>query len=203
MVYAGRKELMDEDKVHRAGDLRAHAHRGHRRRRRVPRPVGRRRAQGGHGQEDGGPPADPRPGQPEPGDLAGRRQGGAPRLRIATGRTDYPNQVNNVLVFPYIFRGALDSGATTITVEMEIAAVYALAELAQAESSGGRGLCRREAVLRPRVPDPEAFDPRLMIKIAPAVAKAAADSGVARARSRTWTPTASSCKASSTPPARP
>ena len=54
---------------------------------------------------------------------------------IATGRTDYPNQVNNVLCFPYIFRGALDCGATTITIEMEIAAVHAIAELAQAEQS--------------------------------------------------------------------
>jgi malate dehydrogenase (oxaloacetate-decarboxylating)(NADP+) len=54
---------------------------------------------------------------------------------IATGRTDYPNQVNNVLCFPYIFRGALDCGATTITAEMEIAAVHAIAELAQAEQS--------------------------------------------------------------------
>ena len=58
-----------------------------------------------------------------------------PDCIMATGRTDYPNQVNNVLVFPYIFRGALDPGATTITVEMEIAAVHALAELAQAEQS--------------------------------------------------------------------
>ena len=66
---------------------------------------------------------------------------------MATGRTDYPNQVNNVLCFPYIFRGALDSGATTITDEMEIAAVRAIAELAQAEQSerGGRGLRGREA----------------------------------------------------------
>ena len=77
---------------------------------------------------------------------------------VATGRTDYPNQINNVLCFPYIFRGALDSGATTITVEMEIAAVHAIAELAQAESSEvvTRRLRRRDAQLRPRVPDPEA-----------------------------------------------
>ena len=100
---------------------------------------------------------------------------------IATGRTDYPNQVNNVLCFPYIFRGALDCGATTITTEMEIAAVYAIAELAQAEQSevvaaayvGEQLAFGREYLI------PKPFDPRLMMKIAPAVAKAAADSGVA------------------------
>jgi malate dehydrogenase (oxaloacetate-decarboxylating)(NADP+) len=100
---------------------------------------------------------------------------------IATGRTDYPNQVNNVLCFPYIFRGALDSGATTITTEMEIAAVIAIAELAQAEQSevvaaayeGANLSFGREYLI------PKPFDPRLMMKIAPAVAQAAADSGVA------------------------
>ena len=72
-----------------------------------------------------------------------------------------PNQVNNVLVFPYIFRGALDSGATTITVEMEIAAVYALAELAQAEQSEVVAAAYAgQAVLRPRVPDPRSRSTR-------------------------------------------
>ena len=100
---------------------------------------------------------------------------------IATGRTDYPNQVNNVLCFPYIFRGALDSGATTITVEMEIAAVRAIAELAQAEQSEVVAAAYAGATLSfgPEYLIPKPFDPRLMIKIAPAVAKAAADSGVA------------------------
>ena len=100
---------------------------------------------------------------------------------MATGRTDYPNQVNNVLCFPYIFRGALDCGATTITDEMEIAAVRAIAELAQAEQSevvaaayAGVNLSFGAEYL---IPKP--FDPRLMIKIAPAVAQAAAESGVA------------------------
>jgi malate dehydrogenase (oxaloacetate-decarboxylating)(NADP+) len=100
---------------------------------------------------------------------------------MATGRTDYPNQVNNVLCFPYIFRGALDSGATTITDEMEIAAVRAIAELAQAEQSdvvanayGGETLSFGAEYL---IPKP--FDPRLMMMIAPAVARAAAESGVA------------------------
>ena len=101
---------------------------------------------------------------------------------MATGRTDYPNQVNNVLCFPYIFRGALDCGATTINDEMEIAAVYAIAGLAQAEQSevvaaayAGANLSFGAEYL---IPKP--FDPRLMMKIAPAVALAAAASGVAQ-----------------------
>jgi malate dehydrogenase (oxaloacetate-decarboxylating)(NADP+) len=100
---------------------------------------------------------------------------------MATGRTDYPNQVNNVLCFPYIFRGALDCGATTITQEMEIAAVYAIAELAQAEQSEvvAAAYAGEPLVFGPEYLIPKPFDPRLMIKIAPAVAKAAADSGVA------------------------
>jgi malate dehydrogenase (oxaloacetate-decarboxylating)(NADP+) len=100
---------------------------------------------------------------------------------MATGRADYPNQVNNVLCFPYIFRGALDAGATTITDEMEIAAVRAIADLAQAEQServaaayaGEKLSFGREYLI------PKPFDPRLMTRIAPAVAQAAADSGVA------------------------
>ncbi|MBE7367464.1 NADP-dependent malic enzyme [Ramlibacter sp. HM2] len=100
---------------------------------------------------------------------------------IATGRTDYPNQVNNVLCFPYIFRGALDSGATTITMEMEIAAVYAIAELAQAEQSEvvAAAYAGQQLSFGPDYLIPKPFDPRLMIKIAPAVAKAAEESGVA------------------------
>ena len=100
---------------------------------------------------------------------------------IATGRSDYPNQVNNVLCFPYIFRGALDCGATTITTEMEVAAVRAIAELAQMEQSdvvaaayGGQEIGFGANYL---IPKP--FDPRLILHIAPAVAQAAADSGVA------------------------
>ncbi|MCU0942560.1 MAG: NADP-dependent malic enzyme [Hydrogenophaga sp.] len=100
---------------------------------------------------------------------------------MATGRTDYPNQVNNVLCFPYIFRGALDSGATTITDEMEIAAVHAIAELAQAEQSEvvAAAYAGEQLAFGPEYLIPKPFDPRLMMKIAPAVAKAAADSGVA------------------------
>ncbi len=100
---------------------------------------------------------------------------------MATGRTDYPNQVNNVLCFPYIFRGALDAGASTITVEMEIAAVHAIAELAQAEQSEvvAAAYAGEQLAFGPEYLIPKPFDPRLMMKIAPAVAKAATDSGVA------------------------
>ncbi len=104
-----------------------------------------------------------------------------PDVVMATGRTDYPNQVNNVLCFPYIFRGALDSGATTITDEMEIAAVHAIAELAQAEQSEvvAAAYVGQKLAFGPEYLIPKPFDPRLMMKIAPAVAQAAADSGVA------------------------
>jgi malate dehydrogenase (oxaloacetate-decarboxylating)(NADP+) len=100
---------------------------------------------------------------------------------IATGRSDYPNQVNNVLCFPYIFRGALDAGASTITLDMEIAAVHAIAELAQAEQSEvvAAAYVGEQLAFGPEYLIPKPFDPRLMMKIAPAVAQAAADSGVA------------------------
>jgi malate dehydrogenase (oxaloacetate-decarboxylating)(NADP+) len=104
-----------------------------------------------------------------------------PDCVIATGRTDYPNQVNNVLCFPFIFRGALDVGATTITPEMELAAVRAIADLAQGETfeqvSQAYGI---EALkFGPEYLIPKPFDPRLISSIAPAVAQAAMDSGVA------------------------
>jgi malate dehydrogenase (oxaloacetate-decarboxylating)(NADP+) len=100
---------------------------------------------------------------------------------VATGRTDYPNQVNNVLCFPFIFRGALDSGATTITREMELAAVHAVAELARAEQSEVVSAAYGSGSISfgPEYLIPKPFDPRLITKIAPAVAKAAAESGVA------------------------
>ena len=100
---------------------------------------------------------------------------------MATGRTDYPNQVNNVLCFPYIFRGALDAGALTITQEMEIAAVHAISELAQAEQSEvvAAAYAGQQLAFGPEYLIPKPFDPRLMMKIAPAVAQAAAASGVA------------------------
>ena len=100
---------------------------------------------------------------------------------IATGRSDYPNQVNNVLCFPFIFRGALDVGATTITAAMEVAAVQAIAGLAQEEQSdvvaSAYGITNLS--FGPEYLIPKPFDPRLITRIAPAVAKAAMESGVA------------------------
>ena len=100
---------------------------------------------------------------------------------MATGRTDYPNQVNNVLCFPYIFRGALDCGASTITTEMEIAAVRAIASLARAEQSEvvAAAYIGHNLSFGPEYLIPKPFDPRLMLMIAPAVAQAAMDAGVA------------------------
>ena len=104
-----------------------------------------------------------------------------PDAIIATGRSDYPNQVNNVLCFPFLFRGALDVGTTTINEEMKVACVKALADLAEAETSevvqaafGGQS-----TTFGPEKLIPKPFDPRLIMQIAPAVAKAAMDSGVA------------------------
>ena len=101
---------------------------------------------------------------------------------ICTGRSDFPNQVNNVLCFPFIFRGALDVGATTINEEMKHAAVDAIAQLARDRRRMRRHAAfeaaRRRASGRARsIPSP--FDPRLILRIAPAVAKAAMASGVA------------------------
>jgi len=104
-----------------------------------------------------------------------------PDCIIATGRSDYPNQVNNVLCFPFIFRGALDAGATTITEEMKLAAVRAIAELAQSEQSDevAQAYQGQELTFGPEYIIPKPFDPRLIVKIAPAVAQAAETSGVA------------------------
>ena len=100
---------------------------------------------------------------------------------IATGRSDYPNQVNNVLCFPFIFRGALDVGATTITQQMEVAAVHAIAALAQEEQSDivASAYGVSDLAFGPEYLIPRPFDPRLMIRIAPAVAQAAMDGDVA------------------------
>lgn len=104
-----------------------------------------------------------------------------PDAILATGRTDYPNQVNNVLVFPFLFRGALDAGATTITREMEIAAVNALAALARQEQNDivAHAYGIHDLAFGPEYLIPKPFDPRLIVQIAPAVAQAAMDSGVA------------------------
>ena len=104
-----------------------------------------------------------------------------PDAVMATGRSDYPNQVNNVLCFPFIFRGALDVGATTITREMEVAAVKAIADLAQAEQSDivAAAYGERNLSFGPEYLIPRPFDPRLIANVAPAVARAAMASGVA------------------------
>ncbi len=104
-----------------------------------------------------------------------------PDAILATGRSDYPNQVNNALCFPYIFRGALDVGASTINEEMKKAAVYAIAELAQAEQFAEVATAYGDVDMHfgPNYLIPKPFDPRLILRIAPAVAKAAMDTGVA------------------------
>jgi len=118
---------------------------------------------------------------PDPEILPEAVRAARPDAIIATGRSDYPNQVNNVLVFPYIFRGALDIGATAINEEMKLAAVKALAELAFAETDERVAAAYGDVKLSfgPEYLIPKPFDPRLILKIAPAVAEAAMASGVA------------------------
>ncbi|ECU0391244.1 NADP-dependent oxaloacetate-decarboxylating malate dehydrogenase [Salmonella enterica] len=118
---------------------------------------------------------------PEPEILPPLAKEVRPDAIICTGRSDYPNQVNNVLCFPFIFRGALDVGATAINEEMKLAAVRAIAELAYAEQSEvvASAYGDQDLSFGPEYIIPKPFDPRLIVKIAPAVAKAAMDSGVA------------------------
>ena len=118
---------------------------------------------------------------PEPEILPELAKQAKPDVVMATGRSDYPNQVNNVLCFPFVFRGALDVGATTINTEMELAAIKAIAALAQAEQSDIVAMAYGEQNLSfgPDYLIPRPFDPRLIVMIAPAVARAAMESGVA------------------------
>src|SRR5690606_27205644 len=111
-----------------------------------------------------------------------------PDIIMATGRSDYPNQVNNVLGFPYIFRGALDSRATTINEEMKLAAVLALAALAKEPVPDIVNVAYNETSLQygPSYIIPKPIDPRLLVSVSPAVAKAAMDSGVARKPISDW-----------------
>ena len=182
VVYTGRKTLMDPDKERFAKDVKA-------------RTLGEiidgadvflGLSAGGVLKQDMVKRMAPRPlilalANPEPEILPELVKEVRQDAIMATGRSDYPNQVNNVLCFPFIFRGALDVGATSITPEMELAAVRAIAELAQAEGSdvvalayGGENLKFGPDYLIPRP-----FDPRLIAMIAPAVAQAAMVSGVA------------------------
>ena len=181
VVYQGRTELMDEDKAFFAQptDLRslseviagADVFLG----------LSAGGAEERHGGQDGRPPADFALANPNPEIQPDDVQAVRDDAIMATGRSDFPNQVNNVLCFPYIFRGALDCGATTITLEMEIAAVHAIADLAQAEQSEvvAAAYVGEKLAFGPEYLIPKPFDPRLMMKIAPAVAQAAFDSGVA------------------------
>ncbi len=118
---------------------------------------------------------------PEPEIRPEEAKAARPDCIIATGRSDYPNQVNNVLCFPFIFRGALDVGATVINEEMKLACVKAIAELAEAEQNDevATAYAGQDLSFGPDYIIPKPFDPRLIIKIAPAVAQAAVDSGVA------------------------
>ncbi len=118
---------------------------------------------------------------PEPEILPPLAKEARPDAIVCTGRSDFPNQVNNVLCFPFIFRGALDVGATTINEEMKLACVHAIADLAMAEQSNvvASAYGDQELKFGPEYLIPKPFDPRLIIKIAPAVAQAAMDSGVA------------------------
>ncbi|MBK4775500.1 NADP-dependent malic enzyme [Candidatus Pantoea edessiphila] len=118
---------------------------------------------------------------PEPEIMPPLARSVRPDVIICTGRSDFPNQVNNVLCFPFIFRGALDVGATTINEEMKIAAVHAIAAIAKAERSDivASAYEDQELSFGPDYLIPKPFDPRLIIQIAPAVAKAAMQSGVA------------------------
>ena len=182
MVYTGRKTLMDPDKERFAKDVKA-------------RTLGEiidgadvflGLSAGGVLKQDMVKRMAPRPlilalANPEPEILPELVKEVRQDAIMATGRSDYPNQVNNVLCFPFIFRGALDVGATSITSEMELAAVRAIAELAQAEASDVVALAYGGEDLKfgPEYLIPRPFDPRLIAMIAPAVAQAAMDSGVA------------------------
>jgi malate dehydrogenase (oxaloacetate-decarboxylating)(NADP+) len=118
---------------------------------------------------------------PEPEIMPDVAKAARPDAVIATGRSDFPNQVNNVLCFPFIFRGALDVGATTINEEMKLACVRAIADLAMAEQSDivAHAYNIENLSFGPDYLIPKPFDPRLIVQIAPAVARAAMDSGVA------------------------
>lgn len=139
---------------------------------------------------------------PEPEILPPLAKAVRPDAIICTGRSDYPNQVNNVLCFPFIFRGALDVGATTINEEMKLACVHAIADLALAEQSDvvASAYGEQDLSFGPEYIIPKPFDPRLIVKIAPAVAKAAMASGVATRQSLTSMLTSKNCLSLSTKP---
>jgi malate dehydrogenase (oxaloacetate-decarboxylating)(NADP+) len=182
VVHEGRTELMDEDKAQYAQKTAA---------RKLAEVIGDADvflglSAGGVLKPEMVAQMAPRPiifalANPTPEIMPDEAKAARPDAILATGRSDFPNQVNNVLCFPYIFRGALDCGATTINDAMKIAAVHAIAELAQAEihSVVAAAYAGESLSFGPEYLIPKPFDPRLMMRIAPAVAQAAADSGVA------------------------
>ncbi len=206
VVYEGRDDADGPLEVGlRAEDREAHAGRRDRRRRHLPRPLRRRRAEAG----DAGASMADKPlimalANPYPEIMPEEAEAARPDAMICTGRSDFPNQVNNVLCFPYIFRGALDVGARAINEEMKMAAVKAIAGLAReapsevvARAYGGEA---HPFGAKSLIPSP--FDPRLILRIAPAVAEAARWRPASRAgRSRIWTPISISSTASSSAPA--
>jgi malate dehydrogenase (oxaloacetate-decarboxylating)(NADP+) len=187
VVYEGRDNCQSVHGALCQADRRAWPGRRDRGRRRLPRPVCRQHPQARHGQADGRQAADHGAGQPESRDQSVHEAREArPDAMICTGRSDFPNQVNNVLCFPYIFRGALDCGATAINEEMKIAATLAIAALAHEPTSETAAQAYEGGVssFGPESLIPNPFDQRLILRIAPAVAKAAMESGCRNARSR-------------------
>ena len=182
----------------------AHAGRRHGGRRCVPGPFRQGRVHAGHGAS----PWRKNPiifamANPDPEITPEEAKAVRNDVIIATGRSDYPNQVNNVLGFPYIFRGALDVRATTINEEMKIAAAEAIAALAREDVPDEVAAAYRGArpVYGPEYIIPAPFDPRLISRVSAAVAEAAMKSGVAQeADRRIWTPISSSCRRGSIPP---
>ena len=183
VVYKGRKELMDPYKEPFAQETDgAHTRRDHAGRGHLSRPLRRRHRQSRDGRRHGAETARVRARQSQSRnrcrtDVKAVR----PDAIIASGRSDYPNQINNVLCFPFIFRGALDVGATTINEAMKRAAAVALAGIADRETSDivTSAYGADTFVFGPEYILPKPFDPRLIIEISTAVAKAAMDTGVA------------------------
>jgi malate dehydrogenase (oxaloacetate-decarboxylating)(NADP+) len=177
VIWRGREANMEANKARYAQDTRpAYAGRHREGRRRLPRLLDRRRADGEMVKTMADRPVILALANPEPEIRPEVAKAARPDCIVATGRSDYPNQVNNVLCFPYIFRGALDCGATRITEEMKLACVSAIAELAEAEANDAVAAAYAGQDLRfgPDYIIPKPFDPRLMAAIAPAVAAAAA-----------------------------
>ncbi len=183
VIHRGRDDLNQWKSAHAMETDAAHPGRGHGRRGRGAGPVGQGRDHQGHGHVHGARSDHLRHGQPRPGNHAPKKW---PSVRddaiMATGRSDYPNQVNNVLGFPYIFRGALDVRARRVNHEMKLAAAYALAELAREDvpDEVAAAYHGRQLKFGPEYIIPTPFDPRLIWYVPPFIAKAAMDTGVAR-----------------------